>query len=510
MNESSTSSRLTACPAAHPGLGPIHATAGAIHATAGATAGANAAMAPAPARRWRDLPQPPGWPVLGQLPGFDASRTHLTLERWARELGTPYRFSMGPGYHAMVVTDPEVVQQISRQRPEAFTRGGRLRPVMAEMGFDGVFSAEGEAWRAQRKLVMGSLNATHLKGWLPMLCGITERLAQRWTRAAADGGVLEMTDELKRYTVDVTSRIAFGRDPRTLELVGDGDPIQRHLELIFPAIIRRAMAPFSYWRWVKLAADRRLDAAIAEVHRYAQRCIAAARAELPGADPAAPRHALEAMLLNQAASGLSDADIVANVVTLLLGGEDTTAHGLCWTMFYLAQQPGLQDAMAALAQAVLGEADTPRDTTALAALERFEHLALEAVRLRPVVPFNVFEPVADTVVGGVAVRARTKIFAISRPAMTDPARFAEPQRYRPERWAAGAAAGEVDARAYLPFGAGARVCPGRALATAEMRLVLAMLLKRFRIELACDPGQIHEVTALTMLPDRMPVRLSMR
>lgn len=464
---------------------------------------ASAAPAAAP-RRWEELPSPPGWPLLGQLPGFDATRTHLTLERWAQELGTPYRFSLGPGYEAMVITDPEVVQQISRQRPDAYSRGGRLRPVMAEMGFDGVFSAEGEAWRTQRRLVMGSLNATHLKGWLPMLVAITGRLARRWTQAAAAGRVLDLTTELKRYTVDVTSQVAFGRDPRTLE--HDGDPVQHHLELIFPAIIRRAMTPFSYWRWFRLPADRRLDRAIAEVHAYAHRCIAAARAELPGADPEAPRHALEAMLLNQAALGLGDADVVANVVTLLLGGEDTTAHALCWTMFYLAQQPALQDEMAAHARALLGSADTPADAAALAALERFEHLALEAIRLRPVVPFNVFEPVEPAVVGGVTVRARTKIFALSRPAMNDPARFAQPQHYWPERWAAG----QVDQRAYLPFGAGARVCPGRALATAEMRLVLAMVLRRFRIELACDPGAIGEVCALTMLPDRMPVRLAPR
>lgn len=468
-------------------------------------------VAPATAalRRWEDLPQPAGWPLLGQLPGFDARRTHLTLERWAHELGTPYRFSMGPGYRGMVIDDPELVQQLSRQRPDAFTRGGRMQPVMAELGFNGVFSAEGEAWRVQRKLVMGSLNATHLKGWLPALAAITGELARRWVRAATAGRVLEMTDELKRYTVDVTSTLAFGRDPRTLDHEGSGagDHVQQHLELIFPAVMRRVMTPFSYWHWFKLPADRRLDRAVAEVHRHAHACIAQARAVLASADPAAPRHALEAMLLNQAESGLSDADIVANVVTLLLGGEDTTAHALCWTMFYLARQPALQDRMATLAQAILGPADAPADSTGLAALERFEHLALEAIRLRPVVPFNVFEPVADSVVGGVALKARTKIFTLARPAMIDPDRFAEAQHYRPERWAADAAPSEMDSRAYLPFGAGARVCPGRALATAEMRLVLAMLLKRFRIELACDPDSIEEVNALTMLPSRMPVRL---
>lgn len=473
------------------------------HAIHGAATDAPAA----PPRRWQDLPHPPGWPLLGQLPGFDATRTHLTLERWAAELGTPYRFSMGPGYQALVVTDPEVVQHISRQRPDAFTRGGRLRPVMAEMGFDGVFSSEGEAWRTQRRLVMGSLNASHLAGWLPTLATITERLAQRWAQAAAAGRVLEMTDELKRYTVDVTSTLAFGRDPHTVDAGDAPAGLQPQLALIFPAIIRRTMTPFSYWRWLRLPADRRLDRAIAAVHRYAHDCLAAARAALPGADPAAPRHALEAMLLQQPALGLSDADIVANIVTLLLGGEDTTAHGLCWALFYLAQQPALQAALAAEARALLGQRDTPADTATLAALSRFEHLALEAIRLRPVVPFNVFEPVADTVVNGVAVRARTKIFTLARPAMLDGDRFAQPRQYRPARWAQGAAAGEADLRAYLPFGAGARVCPGRALATAEMRLVLAMVLRRFRIELACAPEAVAEVCTLTLMPDRMPVRL---
>jgi cytochrome P450 len=455
---------------------------------------------------FRRLPHPGGWPILGQLPGFDPARTHLVLEDWAQHLGTPYRFSMGPGFQAAVFDDPDVIHTISRQRPEAFTRGGRLRPVMAEMGFDGVFSAEGDAWVTQRRLVMGALNASHLPGWLPSLTAITGRLEQRWQAAAARGQPVEMTDDLKRYTVDVTSRLAFGRDPMTLS--GEGpDRIQTHLELIFPAIMRRVMTPFSYWHWVRLPADRRLDRAVAAVQAHARACIGAARADLDLDAP--PRHALDAMLLNQQALGLTEADILANVVTLLLGGEDTTAHALCWTMFYLAQDPDLQDRMAAQARAILGGADAV-DAKGLATLDAFEHLALEAIRLRPVVPFNVFEPVADTVVGGVVLPARTKVFTLARPAMRDPARFADPLAYRPGRWAPDAPQGSIQRRAYLPFGAGARVCPGRALATAEMRLVLAMTLRRFRLSLACLPESVAEVNALTMLPDRMPIRLIAR
>jgi cytochrome P450 len=65
-------------------------------------------------------------------------------------------------------------------------------------------------------------------------------------------------------------------------------------------------------------------------------------------------------------------------------------------------------------------------------------------------------------------------------------------------------------RAYLQFGAGPRVCPGRHLATVEMRLALSMLMQSFTIELAIDPAKIQEVQAFTMVPDTMPVRLKPR
>lgn len=471
-----------------------------------ATAAPSAATPPV--RAWRHLPHPPGWPLLGQLPGFDVQRTHLTLEQWARQLGTPYRFSMGPGYRGLVFDDPELAHTISRQRPDQITRGSRLQPVMAEMGFNGLFSAEGERWREQRKLVMGALNASHLRTWLPTLGEITVRLAQRWTQAAMQHQVLEMNDELKRYTVDVTSTLAFGQDPRTLS-EGTQAPrgVQADLQRIFPAILRRTMTPISHWHWFKLPADRALDRSVAAVHAHALRCIEAARLALQRDRPAAPRHTLEAMLMQQQ-GGLTDADVLANVVTLLLGGEDTTAHTLAWTLFHLAREPERQAAMSMLAAQVLRGADAPADMAAFDALAPFEHLALEAMRLHPVVPFNVFEPKADAVIGGVAVKAHTKLFFLARPAMLDASRFPEPQRFWPERWAQGQRS--EAARAFLPFGAGARVCPGRSLAMAEVRLVLAMLLQRFHLALATDPASVHEVSALTMSPSHMPVRLRLR
>ena len=101
-----------------------------------------------------------------------------------------------------------------------------------------------------------------------------------------------------------------------------------------------------------------------------------------------------------------------------------------------------------------------------------------------------------------------------RPAMLDEKHFADPLRYDPYRWTRrherDGEGGAHDVRAWLQFGAGPRVCPGRHLATVEMRLALSMLMKEFTVELAIDPAQIKEVQQFTMVPDTMPVRLRPR
>lgn len=466
----------------------------------------------APPRRIADLPTPKGLPILGQMLSFRPLIAHRHFEQWARELGTPYRVTFGPTVEFTVWDDARLLQQISRERPDGYARGKLLQPTFQELNLNGLFSVEGAAWHPQRRLIMQALNATHFKGWFPAMADITGRLHRRWLRAAERGEVIDMVDELKRYTVDVTSMLAFGENPNTLET--EGTRIQHALEVIFPIIMRRSFAPFRWWNHgIRLPSDRRLDKALVEVFAYARQRIANARARIASAgDDAAPRNALEALLMNQQEQGLSDDDVIANVVTLLIAGEDTTSNSLAWTMMYLAADPALQDRMHRHAADRLGAAPVVADHETLQQLDRFEPLALEALRLKPVVPFNSFTALHDVVIDGVTLPAGSMLIFVKRPAMLDPANFADPLRFDPDRWRRerGAEAGPHEQRAFVQFGAGPRVCPGRHLATQEMRLVLSMLLRSFTVEMACDPATIEEVNAFTMMPDRMPVRLRLR
>jgi cytochrome P450 len=271
---------------------------------------------------------------------------------------------------------------------------------------------------------------------------------------------------------------------------------------------------------VKLPRDRKLEASLAEVHRYVRATMERARTRMRDDPSETPRNLLEAMLVQQQepGSGITDAHIAANVLTLLLAGEDTTADSIAWTMPYLAADPALQATLGDEARRVLGDAPVCPDYASLKDLDLFEAVCIEATRLRPVASIHSFEPLEDVTVSDVALKKGTRMFFISRPAMLDAKNFADPQRYDPYRWlrrherdaAGGEPQGAHDVRAYLQFGAGPRVCPGRHLATVEMRLALSMLMKEFTLELTIDPAQINEVQQFTMVPDTMPVKLTPR
>ena len=458
-------------------------------------------------RRLADLPSPRGLPLLGNALQLDPKRMHLILEGWCREFGSAYTIGLGPK-RVFVCSDPELLQTALRERPERYRRFAPIESVIAEMGSNGVFSVEGEAWRPQRRLIMQALASTNFRGFFPALQGITERLLRHWQRAADAGETVEMTQDLVRYTVDVTTALAFGEDPNTIEQ--PGDVIQDHLAQVFPMLMARINAPFPLWRYLKLPKDYAFDRSLEAVHRHIGGLIERTRGRMRDQPADTPRNLLEAMLAagDQPGAGITDEVIAANVQTLLLAGEDTTAHTLAWTMSFLCADPALQFRLHAAAIAVLGPARVCPAFDEVTKLDLFESVAHEATRLKPIVPLIFLEPLTDVVLGGVALPAGTPMFFVLRPAMLDDQHFGKAEQFLPERWAVGH--GQVqphDPRAYAQFGAGPRVCPGRHLAGVELRLVLSMLARNFTMELATDPASVKEVLAFTMMPSAMPVRL---
>ena len=272
----------------------------------------------------------------------------------------------------------------------------------------GLFSVNGEVWKRQRRMVMAGFDPVHVKRYYPTLLRVAERLMGRWQQAAREGRRIELQADLMRFTVDAVAGLAFGEDVNTLQ--SDEDVIQQHLNRIFPMLFKRMFSPLPTWRWWPRAEDRALAHSVAAIDVAVQGFIAQARARL-SADPglrSAPGNLLEAMLVaaDEPGSGIDDAQVAGNVLTMLLAGEDTTANTLAWMIWLLSRHPEALAQARAEVDRVLGDAALP-DLAQLGQLDFVEACAHETKRLRPVAPINTMQAVHDTRVGDVAVPAGT-------------------------------------------------------------------------------------------------------
>ena len=482
---------------------------------------AHAAPAPMPTpapvlRRIQDLPGPSGLPLLGNLLQVKPTRFHLQLEQWCRELGPYFQVRLGR-IRILVVADHAVVAGVLRDRPDGFRRSIRLEQISTEMGLlPGVFGANGEAWRAQRRMVMAGFDPAHVRGYFPSMLRVAGRLNGRWQQAAAQHTSIDLQADLMRFTVDAIAGLAFGADVNTLQ--SDEDVIQRHLDKIFPALARRLLAPIPLWRVWRSAADRALDRSVVEVKRAVEGFIAQARAQLL-ADPALrerPKNLLQAMVAaaEQPGSGISDAQVAGNVLTMLLAGEDTTANTVAWMIHLLWRNPA---ALARATAEVRQFAGDPATLTIdqLGQLDFVEACAHETMRLKPVAPLLPLQALREATVGDVQVPKGTVVISLLRRDSVSEAHLPDAAAFKPERWLSeGGPAQQASSvkRISMPFGAGPRICPGRYLALLEMKMAMAVLLGRFDIESVDTPdgAEAQEHLAFTMTPVGLRMRLRLR
>jgi cytochrome P450 len=462
-------------------------------------------------REIADLPGPPGLPLLGNAHQLiRTSRVHLTAERWARRYGPIVRVNIGRR-RMIGISDAAEIHRILRERPDGFRRWREQEIVIREMGPSkgpqpaGVFVAEGEEWKRQRRLVITALNTNHLHRYFEVIRTSTERLHERLTDTARAGQALEISYQLTSYTVDTISALAFGHDLNTLEH-GEVE-LQRHVQRMFRMTARRLAAPVPYWRWVRLPADRALDRSIAALESAVGGFIVQARERMARRPELyeQPENLLEAMLAaQQADGGVSDREIVANAQTILSAGEDTTAHTLGWTIWFLASHPDVQERLSQEACEILGEHRFPPDDETVNRLHYGEAVLRESMRLKTVGPLLTLEPLSDATICDTHIPAGTRLMLLLRHAgmRDDPA-----EDFYPERWLA---EDQAPASRSLVFGAGPRFCPGRNLAFLEAKSVLAMIARNFHVALDDSAGPVRERFNFAMIPDGLSVRLRER
>ena len=212
------------------------------------------------------LPGPRGWPLVGNLFQLTVTQLPTILEQWADTYGPVYTFRLGRK-PVVVLAAPDLIQAVLRQRPEPFRRMGVIARVLEDIGGNGLFAAEGTAWRRQRRVVMPAVSPPQVRQFFSILTTVTAGLKSRWDHAARTGEAVDMPADLLRFTVEVITRVTFG-DDLPHELAG----LPQHLGQILALINRRIMAPWPAWQVFTRPADRAVERAVAALRRSSRGC----------------------------------------------------------------------------------------------------------------------------------------------------------------------------------------------------------------------------------------------
>lgn len=459
---------------------------------------------------------------LGHLRAFKRD-PWAVMARFNRECGDIGRLTFF-GNDLVIANAPELVAELLVTNASHYRKSPILRAALFPLVGEGLFTSEGNLWRAQRKLMAPLFHPARVAELAPMM---VERAATA-IASLKNGEVIDVGRFTTRVAMAIAGKALFG-----LDMLDEADDLGAALSTALHWTAETAMSvalgmqfqlawlmerteprlPEALRGWTSRAVtrlhdpilwptprDRTLAKAVAVIDRRVDRMIQERRSA-PGRQDDLLARLLEARG-EDGKPAMSDRQLRDEIVTLFIAGHETTATALAWSLYLLGRAPAER---ARLESEIGGLEDLPASAADLARLPYTQQVFKESLRLYPPVP--VYERVAlePMTVGGYRLDkgAFCTVFPWAlhhRPEVySDPDRF-DPDRFREDREA------KLHRYAFVPFGAGPRVCIGNHFALLEGPLVLATMLKRLSFE-AIDPAPIGlDPTSATLRPIR-PIRM---
>ena len=441
--------------------------------------------ATAPPRRTRPPAPVPRDKPLGRL-AFMAAVMSNPISAWTTAHFTkPIVSGVTVIGFGAVVSDPAGVRHILVDHAANY-RKDRLQLRLLSPGLgNGLLTAQGEQWKTQRRAMAPLFTPRRVADFAGAMAEAADRVVRRWGRLR-EGRTADIALDMARVTLDILERTIFtdglARDPHAFATAmtayfnafGRIDP----LDLLqapdwIPRLSRlRGRAPLKFF-----------DEAVNEI-------IAKRRATMAQGGQTPPRDLLTFLLEAadpETGKGLSEAEIKANIITFVGAGHETTANALTWSLFLISGAPDVRARLEAEVDALLPDGHC--DAGAVDKLVAVRAVIDEALRLYPPAAIISREAIAEDEILGVKIPAGAIVYVAPYVLHRHRLLWDNPDYFEPWRFLPGARE-KIDRFAYLPFGAGPRVCIGAAFALQEAVIVLATILRHYRLDLA--PGHVVE------------------
>ncbi|RKH02594.1 cytochrome P450 [Corallococcus sp. CA053C] len=419
----------------------------------------------------REAPGPRGHWFWGSLRERRSESLPFLL-RMHREYGDVAQWRMGPVNRVLSLVNPEHVKHVLVEHVGRYTKGVGAQRLSAMLG-NGLLTSEGDFWKRQRRLAQP---AFHLERLVPLVRVMEEEgrhMLERWRTRPDPSAPLDLAQEMARTTLSIASRALF-----STQVMDEADRVLPALTVAQQEVNGRVLSLMPLPLGLPTPGNRAFVRARQTLDAVVFDIIARRRSgETRGQD-------LLAMLMEardaDTGEGMTDGQLRDELMTLFIAGYETTANALAWTWSLLSEHPEVEDQARAEVAQVLGERvptaeDVPR-------LRYLSQVLEESMRLHPPAWVLVRQALTEDVLDGFRIPASPRLIIAISPWVIhrQPSLWPEPERFNPERFSPERSAGRPRL-AYLPFGAGQRHCIGQRFAMMEMVLLLAQVLRRYRL-----------------------------
>lgn len=410
--------------------------------------------------------------------------------RLLESMGDTLRFPTGPGLKPFYVTrDLGHIEDVCVRKRDSYQKGSILQWMKPVFG-DSILVSEGEHWRKNRRLMAPAFVRRALQNYGEIMVRKTEEALER----IEPGVPFSVNHWSMVLTLDIVLECLFGAE------LGDKAPLVEEalnegMEFADNVVGRLIPEPL----WMPSRAQRMRRSALAKLHPLVDAIIA------ERIQSGVEREDLLGLLLaarDEDGSRLPPEEVRDEVVTLLLAGHETTALNIAYLFMVLGWREDIQQALVDELDEVLG-AEAPSVAT-LPKLTQNEAAWKESLRLYP--PAAVFSRQAkeDTTMGEWNIPKGANVLIPVRSVHRDARWYPDPTSFQLERWTP-----EEEAKrprlAFLPFGAGNRVCIGDQFAKMEARLITARVLQRFRMKTLIQGDPRFKLTITMRALDKIMV-----
>jgi cytochrome P450 len=412
------------------------------------------------------------------------------------EYGDVVQFPI-PRPPSYLVNEPGAVRRVLVGNSRNYGKSTIQYKALSLVTGEGLLTADTATWRRQRPLVQPAFHHETLDAVVGHVTTATRRVIADWS-ALPDGSIVDADEYMMHAALEVVGHALFGTDLST-----DARTLTTATLDALDVVIARARVPLSPPSWLPTPGNRKLSRSVAKLDAAVSRMLMQREGQARGDSTGVDMIDLLRSSRDESGASLSEEEIRNEIVTFIVAGHETVASALSWAWSLLARNPEIQERVAAEADRVLGS--RPGTLANYRELTFTKAVFDETLRLYPPAWLITRASLGEDELAGHHIPAGALIIMSPYLLHRHPAVWADASRFDPDRFLR-----PFERDAFIPFGAGLRLCIGRDFANVEGVLMLAELARAFRVS-PLTPEMPEGAPLVTIRPQNgSPVRISRR